>query len=414
MARIRIGLEVHAQLLVKSKLFSPHIGKVNPLDIAVPGVLPKLNMECVEKGIAAALLLDCQVNKWSRFDRKHYFYPDLPLGYQITQYYHPLARDGLFEGISIDRLQLEQDTAKRDGTRWDFKRAGMALVEIVTKPEISSGEEASHLCWSLSKLLKDYNVSSGCLEDGSMRVDLNVSLHDEASDKLVSPRCEIKNVNGFKFINKAIDLMSELQMQKVKDPPKLGEQVTTWAFDQATGSLKYLRDKTSSADYQYFPDPELPPLIIPQELIQIVKLELSNTTIMNDPKIINLFEKYPQAKEIYSQVDHAKLDWLCSNYFGKYEIPNAKLLDILRKIGEGSISFHYAKQLFTNSDDFDQIEDLHIAEFDSLISENASLIERYKASKNDRFLGPLIGVLLKRNPKCDPKKLKLQLIERIE
>ena len=350
MARIRIGLEIHAQLQVDTKLFSPLVGRVNPLDIATPGVMPKLNFECVEKGIAAALLLNCRVNNWSRFDRKHYFYPDLPHGYQITQYYHPLARNGLFENVPIDRLHLEQDTAKRNGSRWDFRRAGMALVEIVTKPEISSGEEASHICWKLSKLFKDHNVSSGCLEDGSMRVDLNVSLHDVGSDKPLSPRCEIKNVNGFKYISKAIDLMAHLQMEKAIDQRQPCERVSTWAFDQATSSLKYLRDKTSSSEYQYFPDPELPPLTISPELIDRVGLELSNAVILDDPKLSILFEKYPQAREIYSHVERAQLDWLCSNYFGKYELATGKLLDILRKVGEGKISLHYAKLLITNAD----------------------------------------------------------------
>jgi aspartyl/glutamyl-tRNA(Asn/Gln) amidotransferase B subunit len=413
MVRVKVGLEIHAQLKARSKLFSPLLDHVNSLDIATPGILPQVNMECVEKGIAAALLLNCQVNKWSRFDRKHYFYPDLPLGYQITQFYHPLAHDGRFENIRIDRLQLEQDTAKRDGHKWDFRRAGVALVEIVTKPDISGGEEASHFCWKLSKLLKDYNVSSGCLEDGSLRVDLNVSLHEESSDRVISPRCEIKNVNGFKYINRAIDLMVQLQMQKAQEPGELDRRATTWSFNQATSALEFLREKTLSNEYQYFPDPELTPLVVAQDFIDRVRGELANTTVMEDQKLANLFEKYPQAKDIYSFTDKSQLDWLCANYFGKYDLSTETLLGILRKVDEGTISFHQAKQILNNSfnpSDFGDSNDA--VEFEKLITENSILVERYTTTKSERFLGPLIGQFLKQFPNTDPKKIKDQLIRR--
>lgn len=256
---IKIGLEIHAQLLTEFKLFSGRVGTVSPLDIAVPGQLPVLNQQCVEKALKACKLLGCKVNGVSRFDRKHYFYKDLPLGYQITQYYHPLAVNGNYLGVQINRVQLEQDTAKVKGGVVDYRRAGCALIEIVTGAEdLRDSKQTEEFCRSLSTLLKEHQISSGHLEDGSLRVDLNVSLHD--GPRTIVPRVEVKNIMGFRFLSKAVELMRKIQEDAAsgKCPVPSG----TWMFDQKTQTVRFVREKTKSEDYQYFPDPELEPLII--------------------------------------------------------------------------------------------------------------------------------------------------------
>lgn len=256
---IKIGLEIHAQLLSEYKLFSGKVGAVSPLDIAVPGHLPLINSQCVEKALKASFLLGCQVSKVSRFDRKHYFYRDLPLGYQITQYYHPLAINGNFMNVRINRVQLEQDTAKVKAGVVDYCRAGCGLIEIVTGPDdLKDSQQTEAFCRGLSAALKNHQISSGRLEDGSLRVDVNISLHD--GPLTLVPRVEVKNIMGFRFISKAIDIMSKIQKEAAEG--KCEKPTGTWMFDQKTQNVRFLREKTRKNEYQYFPDPELEPVII--------------------------------------------------------------------------------------------------------------------------------------------------------
>jgi aspartyl-tRNA(Asn)/glutamyl-tRNA(Gln) amidotransferase subunit B len=268
MPNLKIGLEIHAQLLTRNKLFSGPVGLVSPLDVATPGHLPILDRECVDKALKAATLLNCTINKVSRFDRKHYFYKDLPLGYQITQFYHPLAISGNFMNVRINRLQLEQDTAKVKNGIVDYRRAGSALIEIVTGAEdLRDSKQAEGFCRALSALLKEHAVSSGCLEDGSLRVDVNVSLH-RGSETLV-PRVEVKNIMGFRFIAKAIEEMKRIQEDSVVGlcPVPSG----TWMFDQKRQTVRHVREKTRREEYQYFPDPELNPLILSETELKMLQ-----------------------------------------------------------------------------------------------------------------------------------------------
>ena len=278
----KVGLEIHAQIKSKTKLFSAAINSsdrspnscVDLLDIALPGVLPQLNRSCVECGLLTALATQCRVNPVSYFDRKHYFYPDLPAGYQITQQRVPLAENGNmsirmqpkgegsreFFKVEITRIQLEQDSAKiligdGDVTLLDYNRAGVGLMEIVTAPDMNTGQEAAVFIKELLLLLKTLQVCDCKMEDGSLRVDANVSVHRNGDP---APRVEVKNISGTKFINKAVSYEINRQTQVYKRGEVVQEE--TRMFDNRQSVTYPIREKGEGSDYRFIPEPDLPPI----------------------------------------------------------------------------------------------------------------------------------------------------------
>ncbi|MEO2065861.1 MAG: Asp-tRNA(Asn)/Glu-tRNA(Gln) amidotransferase subunit GatB [Desulfurobacteriaceae bacterium] len=290
-----IGLEVHAQLLTKTKIFcgcknefgAPPNTNVCPVCLGMPGSLPVLNKKAVEYAVKAALALNCKINRYSVFARKHYFYPDLPKAYQITQYELPFAENGWVEieksdgtkkRIRIRRIHMEEDAGKTihgegmdENSYVDLNRAGTPLIEIVSEPDISTPEEARLYMQKLRDILVWIGVNDGNLEEGSLRCDANVSIRPKGSKEL-GTRTEIKNVNSFRFIQKALEYEIKRQIEVVKSGGEVVQE--TRLFDSSKGITKTMRTKEEAEDYRYFPEPDLPPLIIDQEWLEAIKESL--------------------------------------------------------------------------------------------------------------------------------------------
>ncbi len=288
-----IGLEVHAQLLTKTKIFcscknefgAPPNTNVCPVCLGMPGSLPVLNKKAVEFAVKAALALNCKINRYSVFARKHYFYPDLPKAYQITQYELPFAENGWIEiqksdgsrkRIRIRRIHMEEDAGKTihgEGKSYvDLNRAGTPLIEIVSEPDISTPEEARLYMQKLRDILVWIGVNDGNLEEGSLRCDANVSVRPKGSKEL-GTRTEIKNVNSFRFIQKALEYEIDRQIKLIKSGGKVVQE--TRLYDSEKNITKTMRSKEEAEDYRYFPEPDLPPLIIDDEWLKDIKSSLS-------------------------------------------------------------------------------------------------------------------------------------------
>ncbi len=287
-----IGLEVHAQLKTKTKMFcgckneftnEPNI-HVCPVCLGMPGSLPVINKKAVELAVKAALALNCKIHKKSIFARKHYFYPDLPKNYQITQYEEPFATDGYLiiekkdgtkKKIRIKRIHMEEDAGKNiheeHFSKVDLNRAGVPLIEIVSEPDISDPEEARLYMQKLRDILVWIGVTDGNLEEGSLRCDANVSIRPKGSKEL-GTKVEIKNLNSFRFIEKALRYEINRQIEAVKKGEKIIQE--TRLYDSQKDITKSMRTKEEAEDYRYFPDPDLPPLIIEDEWLEEIKASL--------------------------------------------------------------------------------------------------------------------------------------------
>ncbi|MGE3250594.1 MAG: Asp-tRNA(Asn)/Glu-tRNA(Gln) amidotransferase subunit GatB [Hyphomonadaceae bacterium] len=290
---IIIGLEVHAQVKSKAKLFSGASAEyggdpnahVSLVDAAMPGMLPVINKFCVEQAIRTGLGLKAEINHFSRFDRKNYFYPDLPQGYQISQYQHPIVGEGEVEIeaddeaiiVRIERLHLEQDAGKSihdlspTETFVDLNRAGVALMEIVSRPDMRSSKEAGAYFNKLRSIVRALGTCDGNMEEGSMRADVNVSVR-RAGTKEWGTRCEIKNVNSVRFMAQAIEFEARRQIDILEDGGKIDQE--TRLFDPDKGETRTMRSKEDAHDYRYFPDPDLLPLELDPKWIEEIRASL--------------------------------------------------------------------------------------------------------------------------------------------
>ena len=290
---IIIGLEVHAQVLSKAKLFSGASAEfggdpndhVSIVDAAMPGMLPVINKFCVEQAVRTGLGLKAQINNYSVFDRKNYFYPDLPQGYQISQYKQPVVGEGvvsvdLDDGKSIpvrvERLHLEQDAGKSlhdqhpNMSYVDLNRSGCALMEIVSKPDMRSADEAKAYVTKLRQIMRYLGTCDGNMEQGSMRADVNVSVRKPGAD--FGTRCEIKNVNSIRFMGQAIEYEARRQIGVLEDGGKIDQE--TRLYDPKKGETRSMRSKEEAHDYRYFPDPDLLPLELEQSWVDNIKSTL--------------------------------------------------------------------------------------------------------------------------------------------
>ncbi|KAI0650451.1 Glutamyl-tRNA-Gln amidotransferase B subunit [Trametes meyenii] len=286
-----VGIEVHAQIKSRRKLFSESLASdtsstpntnVSAFDAAFPGTLPHLNSKCVELGVRTAVALDAEVQRRSAFDRKHYFYADLPSGYQITQQYAPIARNGRLhlekDGISvrIKQVQLEQDTGKSTFlprnriTAIDLNRAGMGLMEIVSEPDMRSPEEAGSYVRALQALLRSVGSSDGNMEQGSLRCDVNVSVNRKGGP--LGTRCEIKNLNSVKNMMVAITCEAFRQIALLDRGVPVTQE--TRGFDEEKAETYSLRSKEDAPDYRYMPDPNIPPLLLHKEYIEAIRKDM--------------------------------------------------------------------------------------------------------------------------------------------
>ena len=286
---VTIGLEIHVQMNTKTKLFcscdndsfgKPANTNVCEVCMGFPGTLPVTNSEAIKKGMLAGLALGCTIPPLCKFDRKHYFYPDLPKGYQVTQYDEPIAINGQIElsskkVIGIERLHIEEDAGKlvhgAHGTMVDYNRACTPLMEIVSKPDISTKEEASEYARTIQQIMRYIGASDADMEKGMMRFDLNISLRPKDSETLGN-KVEVKNLNSFKFLEKAITFEIARQSQLLENGETVKKETRGWDTEKEISESQ--RSKEDAADYRYFPEPDIPPFHISAEEIEAVRSQL--------------------------------------------------------------------------------------------------------------------------------------------
>ena len=385
-----IGMEVHAQVSSKSKLFSgastefgaaPN-SHVSLVDAAMPGMLPVINAECVAQAVRTGLGLNAQINLRSVFDRKNYFYPDLPQGYQISQYKQPVVGEGeivvdLPDGeavtIGIERLHLEQDAGKSLHDRHpqmsavDLNRSGVALMEIVSKPDLRSSEEAKAYVAKLRSIMRYLGTCDGNMEEGSLRADVNVSVRKPGGP--LGTRCEIKNVNSIRFIGQAIEHEARRQIEIIEEGGTIVQE--TRLFDPTKGETRSMRSKEEAHDYRYFPDPDLLPLELDPEAVAALKAKLPELPDEKKARFVRDFGLSPydagqlvaerETAEYFETVAKgrdAKLaaNWVINELFGRLNkdgrtiaaspLSAAQLGGLVELISDKTISGKIAKDLF--------------------------------------------------------------------
>ena len=461
-----IGLEVHAQLLTASKIFcgcrasfgaAPNTTTC-PVCLGAPGALPVLNRQVVDHAVRAALALGCTVHPISVFARKHYFYPDLPKGYQISQYDRPLATGGaLFVGpegrrVGIVRLHVEEDAGKslHDGfagadrfTGVDFNRSGVPLVEIVTAPDIDSGAMASACFSRIREVLVAVGVSDGNMEEGSVRCDANVSVRQHASDPL-GVKTEVKNINSFRYVQRAIEYEIERQTAILAGGGSLDGE--TRLFDSTSGRTFSMRTKEEAHDYRYFPEPDLPPLLVPEERIAQLRRTLPELPEQMRDRFVSQYglpvydagvltqsaalATYFEATAAASGNAKASSNWIMVEVLGRLnaegrplsaiKIAPSELAGLIRLVESGRITGPIAKQVFERmfaeggdaekmvaAEGLGRISDG--AAIEALVAEviaaNPKPVSQFRAGKQQTF-GFLVGQVMKASRgKADPEQV---------
>ena len=464
-----VGLEVHVELDTKTKMFcsclndpDEHRPNINicPTCTAQPGSLPVINEEAVRKVIKTGLALNCQVPEYSKFDRKNYFYPDLPKGYQISQYDKPLCTGGFLElngkKIRITRVHLEEDTGRlvhpvgQDFSLVDFNRAGIPLMELVTEPDITSAKEAKDFAQTLHRILHYLDVSDADMEKGEMRVEVNISL---SSDKKLGTKVEIKNLNSFRAVERGIEYEIERQTELLKEGKKIIQETRGW--DDVKGITFSQREKEEAQDYRYFPEPDLPPLYHSKEFIDTIRAEIPELPqqkrerltreyrldeknieifIQNKglgeyfEKVVSEFEPNLPKEKLYNLVRLAT-NYLISDlqgllkatphqYNGGGLITPENFAEFINLIQEGKISSKIAKvvleEMFkTGKDPSNIIEEKGLIQISDsseieniikeIISKNPQAVEDYKKGKENSFQF-LIGQIMARSQgKANPQ-----------
>jgi len=467
-----IGLEIHAQISSESKLFSgaatefgatPN-SQVSLIDAAMPGMLPVLNKYCVIQAIKTGLGLNAEINKHSVFDRKNYFYPDLPQGYQISQFYHPIVQNGYinivledksYKTIRINRLHLEQDAGKSIHDQSpqysfiDLNRSGIALMEIVSEPDLRSPYEAAEYVKKLRSILRYVGSCDGDMEKGSMRCDVNVSVR-KPGDKL-GIRCEIKNVNSIRNIIRAIEFEGARQVELLESGQVIRQE--TRLFNADTGETRTMRAKEEAHDYRYFPDPDLLPLVISQELIDEIKHtlpELPDAKITRYVKDLSLSEydaevlvanetvaKYFEETINYGNAKMAA-NWITGELFGmlnknsieldECKITPAMLGKLVKLLEDGVISGKIAKNIFEIMFESGSEPEKIIAEkglvqvsdsdtlskvIEEVLNENPDSVDAYRSGK-DKLFGFFVGQVMKKTSgKANPGLVNQILKEKL-
>ena len=447
-----IGLEIHAQLLTASKIFcgcSTAFGgapntHVCPVCLGLPGALPVLNREAVDHAIRAGLALGCRINGTSVFARKNYFYPDLPKGYQISQYELPLATAGALGTVGITRVHMEEDAGKslHEGfvdsdrkTYVDFNRSGVPLIEIVTEPDLRSASEAAAFFSRLRALLVWLGVNDGNMEEGSLRCDANVSVRPVGAKNL-GTKAEVKNLNSFRFLEKALDFEIERQIDVVRDGGHVVQETRLW--DAAAGQTVSMRSKEEAHDYRYFPEPDLPALVVDINRVEGVRSAMPE---LPETRRTRLIEQYALSEYDAAQLTQSRelsdyfeatvaagappktaANWII-NIAGAV-LPVDRFAGLLRLIERSVISSSIAKGVFETMvvsgrtadevvaaenlaqiDDDDQITRL-IAE---VLTKHSDAVAQYRGGKTTTF-GFLVGQVMKATGgKANPKRVNEML-----
>ncbi|MEM8695846.1 MAG: Asp-tRNA(Asn)/Glu-tRNA(Gln) amidotransferase subunit GatB [Pseudomonadota bacterium] len=471
-----IGLEVHAQITSNAKLFSgastefgaePNCN-VSLVDAAMPGMLPVVNGECLRQAVRTGLALNAQINRWSRFDRKNYFYADLPQGYQISQLFHPIVGEGEIEvsldekdpegtvkTIGIERIHVEQDAGKLMHDQHptmsyvDLNRSGVALMEIVSRPDMRSPAEAGAYVRKLRSILRYVGSCDGNMEQGSMRADVNVSVRKPGDDFGI--RTETKNVNSIRFIQQVVETEARRQVDLIEDGGTVVQE--TRLFDPDKGETRSMRSKEDAHDYRYFPDPDLLPIELSEEFVAEARASLPelpdakrhryeeelglsayNAAVLTaEAETARWFERLlaesakKQGKP-ESDVAKAASNWLISDLFGglnkagvlleESPISAAQGAELLALVADGTLSGPLAKQvfeiMFETGDDPEKIveekglkQTSDTGEIEKVIAEmleaNADKVEEYRGGK-DKLFGFFVGQTMKAmGGKANPK-----------
>ena len=456
-----IGIEIHAQVNSKSKLFSssptdfgskPN-SQVSLIDAAMPGMLPVINKFCIEQAVKSGIGLNAKINKKSIFDRKNYFYQDLPQGYQISQYKDPIVGEGFVEietengqkKIGVERLHLEQDAGKSlhdqdpNFTFVDLNRSGIALMEIVSKPDMSSPEEAVEYVRKVRSILRYLGTCDGNMEQGSLRADVNVSVNKPGNE--LGTRCEIKNLNSFKFIHAAIVYEAKRQIKLIEQGDSVNQE--TRLFNTQSGETRSMRSKEDAHDYRYFPDPDLLPLTLDDDWIKglqdslpelpdqkkerfINEYSLSSydaNIIVSDKATSEFFEDVVKNRnpklvttwvtgELFSILNKKNLiiedSPITSKQLGELvdniengKISNRQAKEVLEEMcesGKGALEIIDEKGLSQISDE-NEIESL----VDNVLNSNPENVKKYKNGK-DKLFGFFVGEAMKLSKgKANPK-----------
>ena len=457
-----IGLEVHAQVLSKSKLFSNSATKfgsepntqVSLVDAAFPGMLPVINEFCIRQAVKTGIGLNAKINKKSIFDRKNYFYADLPQGYQISQYKDPIVGEGSIvldlpsgpKTIGIERLHLEQDAGKSihdidpSSTLVDLNRSGVALMEIVSKPDLRSPEEVNLYIKKLRSIMRYLGTCDGNMQEGSLRADVNVSVRKLGSDKF-GTRCEIKNVNSIKFMQMAIEYEANRQVELLEEGSLINQE--TRLFDTKKNQTRSMRSKEDAHDYRYFPDPDLLPLEFDDQFIEDIKSKIPELPDQKKDRFIEKFKLSPyEATILVSDLETSKYfekviknsdvklsaNWITGELFALLNEKNIEidqspispenLSKLINLISDGTISGKIAKTLFVEMSNGDQdpkkiVEEKGLKQqsdpkelekiIDKVILDNPDNVQKYKSGK-DKLFGFFVGQVMKASSgKANPK-----------
>ena len=448
-----IGLEVHAQVLSESKLFSTSPTKfgaepntqVSLVDAAFPGMLPVINEFCIKQAIKTGIGLNAKINNKSIFDRKNYFYADLPQGYQISQYKDPIVGEGSVvldltsrsKTVGIERLHLEQDAGKSihdidpKNTLVDLNRSGVALMEIVSKPDLRSPEEVNAYIKKLRSIMRYLGTCDGNMQEGSLRADVNVSVRKHGEDKY-GTRCEIKNVNSIKFMQMAIEYEANRQVDILEEGGKIDQE--TRLFDTKKNETRSMRSKEDAHDYRYFPDPDLLPLEFDNDYVEKIRKEIPE---LPDQKKSRFIEKFNlssyEANILVSDLETSKYfevviknsdvklaaNWITGELFALLNEKNLEITEspisaknlskLINLIKDGTISGKIAKTVFEIMSDGDkdpnnvvkdkslkQQSDPKVLEklIEKVINENQDKVKEYKSGK-EKLFGFFVGQAMK-------------------
>ena len=467
-----IGLEVHAQVISESKLFSASSTKfgakpntqVSLVDSAFPGMLPVINQYCIEQAVKTGLGLNAKINLLSIFDRKNYFYADLPAGYQISQYKNPIVGEGSVtldmsygsKKVGIERLHLEQDAGKSihdlspDNTFVDLNRSGVALMEIVSKPDLRSPDEVNAYVKKLRSIMRYLKTCDGNMQEGSLRADVNVSVRKKG-DKSFGTRCEIKNVNSIKFMEMAIDSEAKRQVELLESGKKIDQE--TRLFDTKKNETRSMRSKEEAHDYRYFPDPDLLPLKIEQNFIDNLKKKLPELPDEKKDRFIKKFKLTSyEANLLVSEVNISKYfeeviknsdiklakNWITGDLFAVLNEKNLDIKDspvtpknlssLINAISSGEISGKIAKKVFeimveTGDEPNKIIKEKKLKQQSDpkelekivlkVLKDNSDKVLQYKSGK-EKLYGFFVGEAMKLSGgKANPKLLNDILKEKL-
>ena len=468
-----IGLVVHAQAVTEAKLFSgaptafgaePNT-QVSLVDAAMPGMLPVINSKCVELAVRTGLGLNAEINLYSVFDRKNYFYPDLPPGYQISQFTQPIVGrgeieieldDGTTRNIGITRLHLEQDAGKslhdQDPalTYVDLNRAGVALMEIVSEPDLRTAEEAAAYLTKMRSILRHLGTCDGNMQEGSMRADVNVSVR--RPNEALGTRCEIKNLNSIRFVRQAIEVEAQRQIEVIEGGGTIDQE--TRLFDPERAETRPMRSKEESHDYRYFPDPDLLPLELDPEWVEEIRVNLPELPdakkarymgelgltaydtgiLVAERETAVFFENVAEGRDAKTAAN-----WITSDLFGALNKSNLgvgdspvtaeRLGELIDLIVDGTISGRIAKDVFevmfeTGEAALDIVEELGLRQvtdpsaiesvIDGIIVANPSQVEQFQ-SGNQKVIGWFVGQVMKETQgKANPKAVNEILRAKLE